>query len=572
VLALAGALIAAFATLAEPVLQTQFPPAGASAPSLGDAFDSQPEAWLYRLVALAVASLLAGAALLLPRLTWASLAAGVAALGGVIGLSMTGHAAGEERWRTAAIAIDAIHQITIALWIGGLILLAVSWRSINRAMIARFSLVALPLLLIGIGAGVGNSIFALPTLSALWESDYGKVIIAKVIVLSFVLELALFHRLSLRQAADRATELVRRMRIPLRIEAVLALIVVLGGSILALLAPASVAETPLLSRLEVTHYSEPIDGQDRLRTTLYVSPAKPGPNEIGVGVADNAGVPIPPDQIQRVRLDFQSLTNQTAQVDIEATAGPDGIWRAEGMQLSIADWWRVTVTVRRAGVQDSVTPYYILLPDPNMHGFEDATGNSDPEAEAVFQQGLSGLTSLNSVRFIQQLSSGTADTLVFSQTQVNDGSDGTAPAMSVSTETTSVITIGNRRWIGQAGGRWGETGSNPPIPPSEWGQDYAAATDFRLGGIEEVNGEQARIITFYTPETNLAPAYYVWWVGVESGRLLQVAMVSRLHYMTESFSDFNAPIEIIPPVDPAGTPIAQPGLVVGAIATPAPEQ
>jgi hypothetical protein len=59
---------------------------------------------------------------------------------------------------------------------------------------------------------------------------------------------------------------------------------------------------------------------------------------------------------------------------------------------------------------------------------------------------------------------------------------------------------------------------------------------------------------------------------VESGRLLQVAMVSRLHYMTESFSDFNAPIEIIPPVDPAGTPIAQPGLVVGAIATPAPEQ
>jgi putative copper export protein len=570
--ALAGAIVAAVATLAEPFLYTQFPPTGAAAPSLADAFNSQPDAWLFRLIALVVASVLASVALLLPRLIWISLAAGIAALGGVVGLSMTGHAAGEETWRTAAISVDAMHQITIATWIGGLLLLALSWRSINRTTIARFSVVALPLMVIGIAAGVGNSIFALPSLSSLWESDYGRVIIAKLIVLSFVLELALFHRAALRHAADRASDTLRRMRIPLRIEAILAIVVVLGGSVLSLLAPATIAQPALLTRLEMTHYSEPVAGQDRLQTTLYLSPGEPGPNDIGVGMADKTGAPIPADQIQRVMLDFESLTNQTEQLNIEAAPDADGIWRASGMQLSIADWWRITVTVRRAGVQDVVTPFYLLLPDPNLNGFDGATGDSDPDAEAVFQRGLQGMTSLHSASFTQQLSSGSAGTIVFSQTKVNDGADGTTPAMSVSTETTTVITIGDQRWIGQAGGRWGQTGSNPPVPPSEWGQDYAAATDFRLGGVEEINGEQAQIISFYAPETYLAPAYYVWWVGVDSGRVLQVAMVSRVHYMTEQFGDFNAPIEITPPVNESGTPVAEPGLKIDTVgaATPVP--
>jgi hypothetical protein len=84
-----------------------------------------------------------------------------------------------------------------------------------------------------------------------------------------------------------------------------------------------------------------------------------------------------------------------------------------------------------------------------------------------------------------------------------------------------------------------------------------------MGGVETIAGEQAQVITFRVPETKaLAGAYYVWWVGIDSGRLLQVAMVSRAHYMDERYGNFDGPIEITPPVNDAGTPVATPGWTI----------
>jgi hypothetical protein len=92
-----------------------------------------------------------------------------------------------------------------------------------------------------------------------------------------------------------------------------------------------------------------------------------------------------------------------------------------------------------------------------------------------------------------------------------------------------------------------------------------------MGGIETIAGEQAQLITFRVPETQqLAGAYYVWWVGVDTGHLLQVAMVSRAHYMDERYGNFDGPVEITPPVNDAGIPVATPGMVITDIpvATP----
>ena len=55
-------------------------------------------------------------------------------------------------------------------------------------------------------------------------------------------------------------------------------------------------------------------------------------------------------------------------------------------------------------------------------------------------------------------------------------------------------------------------------------------------------------------------AWYLWWVGKETGHVRKEAMASRVHYMKNDFSDFDAPFVIAPPEIPA-TP---------APATPAP--
>jgi len=570
-LAFAGALVAALATAAEPFLQTLFPPAAASEPSLSDAFNGQPNGWFYRLIALGLAAVVAFIALLLKRSFWPQLAAGALALAGTVGLSLTGHASARDTWRTAAIAVDALHQITIALWFGGLILLVLLWRTVNRTLVGRFSTVALPLILVGIIAGVSNALFELPNLKSLWQSDYGKVILFKIIVLSLVLGLATFHRVVLGQVKQKLADALARMRIPIRVEAVLAAIVILGGSTLALLAPPSNAEPALLTSLAVTQYSQTVDGQESIVGTLHLDPAKPGTNTVSVTLARPDGTPIAPADLQLVRFSFDALTNPASQHNLDATPDASGAWVLGGTQLSIEDWWRVTVTVRQAGLQDTNIVYYLILPDPNLNGFNDMPqADSQPEAEAVFQRGLQSLTSLHRVVYVQQLTGGNG-TVVRSYFAVNDGSDGSTPSQVLATDSATIVTIGNYRWLGQPGRPWAKTGSNPVLPPSEWGGDYERATGFRMGGTETVQGEEAQLITLYVPGTSqLAPAYYVWWVGVDTGHLLQVAMVSRAHYMHETYGNFDGPVEITPPVNDAGTPVATPGQVITEIpyATP----
>ena len=50
-------------------------------------------------------------------------------------------------------------------------------------------------------------------------------------------------------------------------------------------------------------------------------------------------------------------------------------------------------------------------------------------------------------------------------------------------------------------------------------------------------------------------AWYLWWVGEETGHVRKEAMVSRLHYMRNAFSDFDVPIALAPPGE-AATPVA----------------
>ncbi|MGH2559616.1 MAG: copper resistance CopC/CopD family protein, partial [Thermomicrobiales bacterium] len=247
--ATAGAFVAVLATAAEPVLQTWFPPAGAVKPTLDDALAGMPNAWWPRLLAAAVAVVLSLVVLSMRRsgtarsMTALELVGGAAALATLVGLSFTSHAAARETYRVLAVASDTLHQFAVALWVGGLAQLAISWPPGRDAEddapaegdpIRRFSRFALVLVAVGAGTGVLNAGLVLPTLRELWESDYGRILIAKATILVPVLALATFHRVRLRRAAIRVGAALQST---VRLEAAMVLLVVLGGSTLALLGP-----------------------------------------------------------------------------------------------------------------------------------------------------------------------------------------------------------------------------------------------------------------------------------------------------------------------------------------------
>ncbi len=146
------------------------------------------------LLALAGALLAAGAAILAP--------------------AVAGHA-GQTSPRGVAIPVDWIHIAAGSVWIGGLIGLLVitftGWVPALVRVVPRFSIVAFFSVIALVGAGIGNSLFHLPTLASLWETSYGKMVLVKIAVLAIALLVASvnFLRNAPRlRAAERRPDLV----------------------------------------------------------------------------------------------------------------------------------------------------------------------------------------------------------------------------------------------------------------------------------------------------------------------------------------------------------------------------
>lgn len=555
-----GAVVGLLATVVEPLLQSQFPPAGTSAPSFADALSALPNAWYLRVLGLTVAAMLAAWFSLGGRRSPVAqplgfIGAGAAVLA-ILGLALTSHASARESWRAAAIASVIVHQWSVALWTGGLIQLLIARpyeRESDRPMpIQRFSRYALYLAAAGILTGSINAGLILPTLASLWESDYGKVLIVKVILLVPVLVLATFHRATLKRALERAAA---AFRLTLRLETVLVALVVLVGSTLALLAPPSVAKSDITS----VDLATEIPGDSGRYVRFVIEPADPGENDLAVSVTqgsprffDDAGelvdVPLVND-IQLVRVGLTNLGQSTAPSEVELTPDGAGWFRTSNFQLGLEGWWRADVLVRQPGVDDVTVPFYLLLPDPNVHG-ESALREPDSSeaAQAIFANGLNGLTSLDSVHFVERLNGGTGTSLL-SDHITHAGSDGQPAAMRIATTDSEIIRMEGFQWIRRDDRDWTKTDANQVVPPSEWGIDYEGATGFQLGGQEQIGDRTAQIVTFHVPGDKLAPAWYAWWVDVESGRLLRETMASSGHYMVREFDGFDSAPPITAPTE-----------------------
>ncbi|MGC4105646.1 MAG: copper resistance protein CopC [Thermomicrobiales bacterium] len=614
-----AAAVALVATALEPVFQWIFPPAGARA-SIGQTIRGMPDAWWIRPATLIALLVVTGLVLTVFRRT---ITAPVAILGGalglatLLGLSLTSHAAGRETWSAVATTSDVIHQWSTALWVGGLVWLVVLWFSrpatgdeavsetavVVPLAIVRFSAIAFVLFLVALVTGVVNAGFVFPTketglpfglgtrnvpeIDRLWSSDYGWVLLVKLAVLVVPTALAIYHRQAIRRALARGVALAKdAFRLSLRVEAIMAALVVLGGSVLAMSAPpapeaANTLDRVVLAAFAVSDQPEVTDSQAQPSSEivhLTVDPAGEGDNTLSVRLttADGAASAVTDT---RVSITPESLSHATKGSAIALAAAPGtATFTTESMDLSLDGWWRLTVRINRASQQGTVAEFYLLLPDPNVHGFDAPTvPRNDPDAQQVFQRGLTTLTSLTSMRRQEAINSG-LDAFVmadyawvvgqggqpnaftgltaFSGSFVNrpDGSPPAPPTVN----SYRTVTVGDQSWrqIDQA---WVSIPVIQYQPPAEWDETFAGAQNFQMGSTEVIDGEECQIIFFHTPETSSqAQAWFGWWVGKDTGQVHRLVMVANVHYMVWENSDFNQPIDIQPPVNAAGTPVASP--------------
>jgi putative copper resistance protein D len=138
---------------------------------------------------------------------WAALAVTAALL--VASSAVASHAVARVEWRAPLVALDAVHQLAAALWVGGLAHLTLYAMAGRRAgefvnvptVTRRFSTLAFRSMAAIILAGVALSVAYVGDLAALVGTAYGVMVLSKVALLVPALALAYVNMRAARRAA-----------------------------------------------------------------------------------------------------------------------------------------------------------------------------------------------------------------------------------------------------------------------------------------------------------------------------------------------------------------------------------
>jgi copper transport protein len=313
-------------------------------------------------------------------------AAGLFATGVVLATAATGHAVAGQ-WPALAIAVTAVHVAAMAVWLGGLVaLLLVVLRPFHEdtdfaGALRRFSQVAFAAVAALVVTGVLQSVRELGSPTALVDTVYGRLLMAKLTFFVVVLGAAgvsrvwVQQRLGVRRAPagrrdrtpafaaaaaghasadladdepvvarsraqdDGAADQLPSLRRSLVVEAVLGAAIVLVSAVLVGTPPAEATQS---DPVDVVMTLEGGSGEAG-SVQVTVDPARAGTNQLHLHLYDDAGGATQPEQI-RVTIAEQQQEIGPLEVEI-APAGP-GRYVAQQMTIPTAGTWVLTVTVR----------------------------------------------------------------------------------------------------------------------------------------------------------------------------------------------------------------------------------
>ncbi len=294
------------------------------------------------------------------RAPWLLLAGvGAAAL---LTISLQSHSAALSGTQaTVATALDWLHLLAMAAWMGGLLPLAVLlWREraqpgLTAALIPRFSLVALPSVLVLAGTGLVSSLTHVRTLEALTATTHGRALLLKLGLFALLLALGAVNLLWLTPQLRRAEAPAgRRFWRTVRLELLLGLALLLAVGVMTGVAPAFEA----LQEQQRLGFREAADDED-VRLVLRVAPLHVGDNEFAVDVADER--PGAAQVSPQVLLRFQSDDPAMGVFQVEAQPAGGDRYLARGAYLSVAGPWQIEVILRRAGFDDVVHTFDLAV-------------------------------------------------------------------------------------------------------------------------------------------------------------------------------------------------------------------
>jgi len=290
-------------------------------------------------------------------------------IAGAVLLSLTpglaGHASTGD-WVSAAIVADTIHVLAMAIWLGGLVVLALVTLPRRtplsaRDAVERFSRVALGCIVALVATGAFQTWRQVGSLEALRSTDYGRILVVKLVLVALVIVFAAFSReVVLRilppPAEERAKGVpvvaggsdddaydeeeleideeleLRRLRRSVWAEIVTAVLILVATALLVNAAPAKNAVASAGGVAGITLHGKGVN------VDVTLAPAVAGSNDVHVDASNPSGAP---KDVEELTVTFALPSRGIAPIDVPLRRLGPGHYYSPGFEVPISGEWRV---------------------------------------------------------------------------------------------------------------------------------------------------------------------------------------------------------------------------------------
>ena len=316
------------------------------------------------------------ASLLLPRLsgagrrmriilgvTWAILTTAVAASWAVYDHASTGVQA-----PLGGVPADIIHLDAMAIWIGGLAILAgFTLRGHGQAddddaasaaaAVERFSAIALGCVAVIVASGAYQTWREVGAWDALADTSYGRLILAKVAGLVLLIGLGYLARSyikhGLRPAADGPSTVAAmgRLRVSVAVELAVAAVILAFTAVLVNTATGRESYAPTVTASQPFNTGGP-DGTGTVH--VFIGPARLGPNTIDLYFTGASGRDYVPAQ---VTAELYYPAKALGPITVPLTQTTRGQYRTQLAAFGFTGQWSLVVTVRSDAFDETTVSF-----------------------------------------------------------------------------------------------------------------------------------------------------------------------------------------------------------------------
>jgi copper transport protein len=435
--------------------------------------------------------------------------------GALVMLAAGGHASGvNPAWY--GIGLDAVHLLAAGLWAGGIAALALvhppgGWRSGDgRVLLARFTPVALAAFGATVVAGGLEAITQLGSIQALFGTAYGRVLLVKMALVALMLPLS---------------AMAWRLKRPhLRIEAALAVGVIAAAALL------SSFPTPPTAAARQTAEDAAATPNAGLPTGDELTMAGAA-GTVLVGLSVSPGLP----GVNRATVYLLPASGTAAAQGLAANIAVNGVYKAltpcgdtcRSANIDIKQGDAVWVDVLNSGGGEA----QFTIPELPA-----------PSGDALLKQLETAMTGLTAFQVSEVLSTGSG---VWHNTFSADAPDRSEWIVN---QTSRTVWIGSTFYTQEAPGQpWHQeqsTTKNSVLSSYAWDY-YRPLTNAHVIGQETLDRVPTTMVASFG-NAIATPIWFTFWID-DSGRVRQVAMDAPEHFMTDTYTSYNKPVEIVAP-------------------------